>query len=78
VFARNDGPTLFVDHLKLPEPLTPEEVRGMAAVELSTLKEQQPNTPRSLAVPSLSVRTEDVLPTMQADAAVLLGGLLHS
>jgi len=42
VFARNDGPTLFVDHQKLPEPLTPEEIRGMAAVELSTLKEQQP------------------------------------
>ena len=42
VFARNDGPTLFVDHVRLIEALTPAEIGGMPAVELSTLKEQQP------------------------------------
>jgi hypothetical protein len=42
VFARNDGPTLFVDHVRLVEALTPAEVASMPAVELSTLKEQQP------------------------------------
>ena len=42
VFARNDGPTLFIDHVRLTEALTPVEVAGMPAVELSTLKEQQP------------------------------------
>ena len=42
VFARNDGPTLFVDHVRLVGALTPAELGGMPAVELSTLKEQQP------------------------------------
>ena len=42
VFARNDGPTLFVDHVRLVGALTPAEIEGMAAVELDTLKEQQP------------------------------------
>jgi hypothetical protein len=42
VFARNDGPTLFVDHIKLVDALTAPEIAGMPAVELSTLKEQQP------------------------------------
>lgn len=42
VFARNDGPTLFVDHITLAEALTPAEIGGMPAVELSTLKDQQP------------------------------------
>jgi len=42
VFARNDGPTLYVDHVRLVEPLTPPEIAGMPAVELSTLKDQQP------------------------------------
>ena len=42
VFARNNGPTLFVDHIRLAEALTPAEIGGMPAVELSTLKEQQP------------------------------------
>lgn len=42
VFARNDGPTLFVDHVTLVEALTPTELRGMPAVELGALKEQQP------------------------------------
>ena len=42
VFARNDGPTLFIDHVRLTEALTAVEVAGMPAVELSTLKEQQP------------------------------------
>ena len=42
VFAHNDGPTLFVDHVTLPESLTPAEIAGMPAVELRSLKEQQP------------------------------------
>ena len=42
VFARNDGPTLFLDHITLAEALTPAEIGGMPAVELSTLKDQQP------------------------------------
>ena len=42
VFARNDGPTLFVDHLTLGEAFTKAEIEGMPAVELATLKDQQP------------------------------------
>jgi len=42
-FARNDDATLSVDHLTLLEALTPGEVDGMMAVELATLKQQQPN-----------------------------------
>jgi hypothetical protein len=42
VFARNDGPTLYVDHVRLLEPLTPPEIAGMPAVELSSVKDQQP------------------------------------
>ena len=42
MFARNDGPTVFVDHVSLLEPLTAAEIEGMPDVELSTLKEQQP------------------------------------
>ena len=41
-FARNDGPTLFVDHVRLVEALTPAEMAGLLSVELSTLKDQQP------------------------------------
>jgi hypothetical protein len=41
-FARNDGPTLFVDHVRLVEALTPAEMAGLTSVELSTLKDQQP------------------------------------
>lgn len=41
-FARNDGPTLFVDHVRLVEALTPAEMAGLPSVELSTLKDQQP------------------------------------
>jgi hypothetical protein len=41
-FARNDDATLSVDHVTLVESLTPSEVAGMPAVELSTLKDQQP------------------------------------
>ena len=43
VFARNDGPTLFVDQVKLSAPLTPEEIDVMADGETSRLKEQQPS-----------------------------------
>jgi hypothetical protein len=42
VFARNDGPTLFVDHVRLVDALTPAEIAGMPTVELSSLKDQQP------------------------------------
>jgi hypothetical protein len=41
-FARNDGPTFYVGHVKLSEPFTPAEIAGLPAVELSTLKDQQP------------------------------------
>lgn len=41
-FARNDGPTFFVDHVRLSEPFTQAEIAGLPAVELSTLKDQQP------------------------------------
>ena len=42
VFARNDGPTLFVDHIRLGEAFTKAEIEGLPAVELGTLKDQQP------------------------------------
>jgi hypothetical protein len=42
VFARNDGPTLYVDHVRLLEPLSQTELAGMPAVELSTVKDSQP------------------------------------
>jgi hypothetical protein len=41
-FARNDGPTLFVDHLRLVSEFTAAELAGLPALELSTLKDQQP------------------------------------
>ena len=41
-FARNDGPTFFVDHVRLSEAFTPAEMAGLPAVELTTLKDQQP------------------------------------
>jgi hypothetical protein len=41
-FARNDDATLSVDHVTLVDALTPAEIAGMPAVELSTVKDQQP------------------------------------
>jgi hypothetical protein len=41
-FARNDGPTFYVGHVKLSEPFTPAEIANLPAVELTTLKDQQP------------------------------------
>jgi hypothetical protein len=42
VFARNDGPALFVDHLRLVDSLTPGEIEAMPEMEVGRLKEQQP------------------------------------
>lgn len=44
VFARNgnDGPTLFVDYVKLADRLTPGEFDAMPEMEAGRLKEQQP------------------------------------
>ena len=42
VFSGKDGPTLFVDHLRLEEPLTPDEIGAMPEVEVARLREQQP------------------------------------
>ena len=41
-FARNDGPTFYVGHLKMSGPLDKAELENLPAVELSTLKDQQP------------------------------------
>jgi len=41
-FARNDGPTLFVDHVTLLGDFTQAELAGLPALELNTLKDQQP------------------------------------
>jgi len=41
-FARNDGPTLYVDHIGLLTEFTQAELAGLPALELSTLKDQQP------------------------------------
>ena len=42
VFARNDGPTLIIEHVTLEGPLTAKEMEGMSSVELSSLKDGQP------------------------------------
>jgi hypothetical protein len=42
VFARNDGPTLIVEHIRLVERLTPEEFDGLPDVEVERLKKEQP------------------------------------
>jgi hypothetical protein len=42
VFARNDGPALFVDHVRLVDRLTPGEIDAMPEMEAGRLKEQQP------------------------------------
>ena len=41
-FSRNDGPAFFVGHVKLSEPFTEAEIANLPAVELTTLKDQQP------------------------------------
>jgi len=41
-FSRNDGPTLFVDHVRLTEGFTAAEIAGLPTVELATLKDAQP------------------------------------
>jgi hypothetical protein len=43
VFARNDGPALFIDHVRLVERLTPAEVEALPEGELDRLKDRQPN-----------------------------------
>jgi hypothetical protein len=42
VFVRNDGPTLFVDRLRLVDRLTPGEIDALPEMEIARLKEQQP------------------------------------
>jgi hypothetical protein len=42
VFARKDGPTLFVDYLRLADRLTPGEIDAMPDMEVGRLKERQP------------------------------------
>jgi len=41
-FTRNDGPTLFVEHLRLAERLTPGEIDALPEGEVDSLKRQQP------------------------------------
>jgi hypothetical protein len=42
VFAHNDGPTLFVDHVKLVDRLTPAEIAALQDIEVDRLKQRQP------------------------------------
>ena len=42
VFARKDGPALFVDRVSLVDRLTPGEIEAMPDVEVGRLKQQQP------------------------------------
>jgi hypothetical protein len=42
VFARNDGPTLFVDHVPLTTRLTQGEIEAMPEMEADLVKKQQP------------------------------------
>jgi hypothetical protein len=44
IFARNEGPAVFVDHVALEAPLTPGEVAQMPEMELDRLKKQEPET----------------------------------
>jgi hypothetical protein len=43
VFARNDGPALFVDHTRIVERLTPGEFERLPEVEVERLKREHPN-----------------------------------
>jgi hypothetical protein len=60
-FARNDGPTLFVNHVRLTEPFTPAEIAGLPAMELSTLKDQQPKATGFKSEPLESMAGHGVL-----------------
>ncbi|MEP7306580.1 MAG: hypothetical protein ABJA98_13770 [Acidobacteriota bacterium] len=41
-FSHKDGPTLFIEHLRLDERMTPDEIAAIPDVELNRLKELQP------------------------------------
>jgi hypothetical protein len=41
-FTRGDGPAFYVAHVKLSEPFTQAEIANLPAMELSTVKDQQP------------------------------------
>jgi hypothetical protein len=43
VFTHNDGPSLFVDYVKLSAALTPGELEQMADLEVTRIKQQQPS-----------------------------------
>ena len=42
VFAHNDGPTLFVDHVRLVDSLTPAEIELLPDHEVDRLKQREP------------------------------------
>jgi hypothetical protein len=42
VFTRNDGPALYVDQVRLVEPLTQGEIEAMSSMEVVRLQDQQP------------------------------------
>jgi hypothetical protein len=42
VFAHNDGPTLFVDHVRLVDSLTPDEIEALPDLEVDRLKRREP------------------------------------
>jgi hypothetical protein len=42
VFAHNDGPTLFVDHVRLVDSLTPAEIEALPDIEVGRLKQREP------------------------------------
>jgi hypothetical protein len=42
VFAHNDGPTLFVDHVRLVDSLTPDEIEALPDHEVDRLKQREP------------------------------------
>jgi hypothetical protein len=41
-FVSDDGPTLFIDHVKLAEPLIPAEIDAMAENDAERLKREHP------------------------------------
>jgi hypothetical protein len=41
-FTHKDGPTLYLEHLRLDDPLTPEEIGAMPEVEVGRLRELEP------------------------------------
>ena len=44
VFARNDGPALYVDHVRLMDTLTPGEIGALPETEVDLLRKQEPQT----------------------------------